>query len=88
MTSSIAEPFRRRCPHFFPAMDRDQLQGQIRHLLTIIGGALVTRGVLQQGDVEAVVGVGVAVLGLVWSWRHNHPRRRAARRKADSPNAS
>ena len=43
------------------------LNGQLRHLGTFVGGALVTYGVIETADVQAVVGVVVTVGGMVLS---------------------
>ena len=39
-----------------------------RHLLTTAGGALVTSGVIQSGEVQGFVGAGMVIAGVLWSW--------------------
>ena len=46
-----------------------ELQGQIRHLLTFLAGIAVARGWIDGETAVAAVGVGVAIVGLVWSWK-------------------
>jgi hypothetical protein len=48
-------------------MTREQLEGVVRHILTTIGGVLVTKGTISESIVEIAVGVGVGLVGLVWS---------------------
>jgi|TARA_R100001530_G_C4316781_1_gene154605 hypothetical protein len=43
------------------------LNGIVRHLLTAGGGALVTKGVIGQGDLEMAVGAIIAIAGIIWS---------------------
>lgn len=43
------------------------LAGIVRHLLTAAGGALATLGVKTDEEIEVLVGVIVAAVGLAWS---------------------
>lgn len=43
------------------------VQAVLRHLLTAGGTVLVTKGVLDAGSAEAVVGALVTLAGVVWS---------------------
>ena len=43
------------------------LNGIVRHLLTAGGGALVTKGIVSQGDLEMVIGAIIAIAGVIWS---------------------
>ena len=43
------------------------LNGIIRHILTAAGGALVTKGMIAQTELELVVGAVIAIAGVVWS---------------------
>lgn len=45
----------------------DSILGVIRHVMTSAGGALVTHGVLTQGNLESGVGGIIALLGVAWS---------------------
>lgn len=51
-------------------MTQEEILGIIRHLLTALGGVLVTKGVVDSGTVEAVVGGLLAIGGAVWSVYH------------------
>lgn len=41
--------------------------GVLRHILTLAGGFLVARGVLDESQVETLVGGAWAILGVLWS---------------------
>lgn len=43
------------------------LFGQIRTALAAIGGALVTQGIVSSGTVNIVLGVGTALIPVIWS---------------------
>lgn len=43
------------------------LIGLLRHVLTIAGGAVATRGFIATSEVEIYVGAGLAVVGAAWS---------------------
>ena len=58
-------------------MNIDDVQGIIRHILTSAGGALVTSGVLTNGQVQDGIGAIMILGGIGWSlWQ------KAAARKA------
>lgn len=42
----------------------------LRHLLTLGGGWLVSTGYLEGSDLQAFVGVAIAVIGFAWSVLH------------------
>lgn len=48
-------------------MKKEQIFGIIRHALTIIGGALLTKGVINDAAATEIVGCGMSIAGLVWS---------------------
>lgn len=48
-------------------MNKDQILGILRHLLTYAGGTLVTSGLGTQDQATAIVGGVVALAGIVWS---------------------
>jgi hypothetical protein len=39
----------------------------VRHILTAVGGYFVSKGVVDHGAVEAIIGGVVAAIGLGWS---------------------
>ena len=43
------------------------LHGIVRHILTAAGGALVTKGMIGEGELELVVGAIITLAGVVWS---------------------
>ena len=43
------------------------LNGIVRHILTALGGALVTKGMIGEGELELVVGAVITLAGVVWS---------------------
>lgn len=48
-------------------MNQDILLGIARHILTALGGVLVTKGLADAPGVEAAVGALIALAGFVWS---------------------
>jgi len=48
-------------------MNKDILLGIARHILTALGGVLVTKGLADAPGIEAAVGALVALAGFVWS---------------------
>lgn len=48
-------------------MNQEQILGIVRHVLTILGGVLVSKGDLEAGQVELLTGAVVTVLGVAWS---------------------
>ena len=64
-------------------LKNDKTKGQIRHVLTFVGGFLVGRKIVPQELVDAVVnnydalasGIGslVTIVGLAWSWKSKKP---------------
>lgn len=49
-------------------MEKEQLFGLMRHALTIAGGALVTKGVIDEGMAAELVGIAMSIVGVVWSF--------------------
>lgn len=48
-------------------MNTEAWLGLIRHILTTAGGVLASKGVIESGQVETVVGAVVVLIGVVWS---------------------
>jgi hypothetical protein len=48
-------------------MNKDQILGVLRHVLTFVGGILVFRGVLDDALLQELVGGVVTLAGTVWS---------------------
>jgi len=47
----------------------DHVLGLTRHILTIAGGYLVSKGVTDEATMTMIVGGLVSLVGVVWSWR-------------------
>ena len=43
------------------------LNGIVRHILTALGGALVTKGTLAESELELAIGAIIALAGVIWS---------------------
>jgi len=48
-------------------MSREIVLGIVRHLLTALGGVLVTRGLADAAGVESAAGALLSLAGFVWS---------------------
>lgn len=48
-------------------MDRETVLGIARHILTTLGGVLITKGYVDSGATEAIIGGLIAAAGVVWS---------------------
>lgn len=46
---------------------KEAILGVIRHILTIAGGALASKGVVGSDDVELLIGSVVSIAGVIWS---------------------
>jgi hypothetical protein len=51
-------------------MKRQILFAIARHVLTILGGVLVSRGTLDNAAVETLIGAIMSILGVWWSCAH------------------
>lgn len=48
-------------------MNKEQIQGIVRHVLTFVGGILVIQGVVEEAVLNEVIGAAVALAGTLWS---------------------
>ena len=48
-------------------MQKEQVLGLVRHALTVIGGAAVANGYLEESITQEIVGVVLTVVGIIWS---------------------
>lgn len=48
-------------------MSWDVIAGIVRHLLTAGGGVLVSKGLIEAGQLDIVVGAVIAIGGVAWS---------------------
>lgn len=46
---------------------KERVLGMVRHGLTVVAGALVTKGVIDESFTEEIIGVGMAIAALIWS---------------------
>jgi len=49
-------------------INKDQVLGLVRHVVTFFGGVLVARGKLEPGAVETIAGVVVTIVGAIFSF--------------------
>jgi hypothetical protein len=50
-----------------PFMKQDIILGLVRHILTALGGILVTKGLADAAGLESAIGALVTLAGFVWS---------------------
>lgn len=48
-------------------MTKEQVLGVVRHGLTFLGGLLVTKGLLDEGMLQEVIGAVMTLVGAGWS---------------------
>jgi hypothetical protein len=48
-------------------MNQEQVLGIVRHILTFAGGIVVSRGLLDEATMTAVVGAIITIGGAAWS---------------------
>jgi hypothetical protein len=48
-------------------LTKDQLMGIVRHVITFVGGILVTKGLIDDSILTEIVGGSVALSGAIWS---------------------
>ena len=67
-----SRPHAHRAPHgaAIPGVNGQVLLGIARHLLTLAGGVLVTRGALDEGQLSEAVGALCALIAIAWSVQH------------------
>ena len=46
----------------------DKISGLLRHILTFVGGYLVTAGIIDEAMLMEVVGAIITIIGFAWSW--------------------
>ena len=47
----------------------EQKLGQVRHILTLLAGYLITQGVTDESTAEASIGIIVFLVSAIWSWK-------------------
>jgi len=48
-------------------MKKEMVLGIIRHTLTFVGGIFITKGLIDESTLEALVGSGITLIGTIWS---------------------
>lgn len=48
-------------------MNKEQVLGIVRHVLTFVGGIVIAKGLLDEGVVAEIIGGAIALAGTVWS---------------------
>mgnify|MGYP006271897653 FL=1 len=48
-------------------LTKEQLLGIIRHVLTFAGAIVITKGLVDQGTVDTIIGSAVSLTGAIWS---------------------
>lgn len=48
-------------------MSQEQVMGILRHVLTIIGGVVVSKGLTDEGTMTVIIGGLTAIAGIIWS---------------------
>jgi hypothetical protein len=51
----------------FIKMNKEQILGLVRHILTFAGGVAVAKGLIEDIQVSELVGAIIALVGSVWS---------------------
>ena len=54
-------------------MNKEQILGIVRHVLTFIGGFLITKGLIDETIVTEVIGGVSTLIGAVWSFIAKKP---------------
>jgi len=49
-------------------VNQEQIMGFIRHALTVGGGIMIARGVINEGGLNEVIGAAMTLIGFVWSY--------------------
>lgn len=48
-------------------MNKEQVLGLLRHVLTFIGGAVIAKGLVDEGQTTELIGGVMTLVGTVWS---------------------
>ena len=46
----------------------EKITGLVRHILTFLGGYLITQGIIDEATLQEVVGAIITLGGFIWSW--------------------
>jgi hypothetical protein len=56
-------------------MNKLQILGVARHILTFLGGILVVKGAIDESTVNEIVGSLITLAGLIWSVTDKKPKK-------------
>jgi hypothetical protein len=48
-------------------MNKEQILGLVRHVLTFVGGFLITKGIIDEAISTEAIGAIITLIGSVWS---------------------
>lgn len=48
-------------------MNKEQVLGLVRHVLTFVGGIYIAKGLVDEGTASEVIGAIITLVGSVWS---------------------
>lgn len=48
-------------------LGKDQVLGIIRHILTFVGGIILTQGLVDQTILDTAIGSSITLIGAIWS---------------------
>lgn len=54
-------------------MNSEQIGGLVRHVLTFVGGIVVSKGLVDEQTMITVVGAVATIAGAIWSWAVKKP---------------
>lgn len=55
-------------------MNKLQILGVARHILTFLGGILIVKGTIDESTVNEIVGSIITLAGLIWSVTDKKPK--------------
>lgn len=48
-------------------MNKEQVLGLLRHVLTFVGGVVIAKGLVDEGQVTELIGGVMTLVGTIWS---------------------
>ena len=48
-------------------MNKEQVLGIVRHVLTTVGGILIANGLIDDGSLTEIIGSVITLVGVIWS---------------------
>lgn len=48
-------------------MNKEQILGVVRHILTFVGGIIIAKGLVSEGLTEELIGGVMTLAGTIWS---------------------